>query len=87
MKSLVNYVLVVVIATLPNSTAWSANEATLLKKETVARTVELQEITALSSMQFYTYFALVGHDGLCGRIPRGEELPLTRIVTLAAAMW
>ena len=59
MNSLVNFVYVMVIVALLTSTARSADETALVKKEATGRTVELQEMTSLSSMQFYTYFALV----------------------------
>ena len=41
------------------ATAQPLEETTSVKKEATERTVELQKITALSSMQLYTQFALV----------------------------
>jgi hypothetical protein len=58
-NSLVNYVYVMVIVALLTSTARSADETALVKKEATGKSVKLQEMTSLSSMQFYTYFALV----------------------------
>ena len=41
------------------ATAQPLEETTSVKKEATERTVEVQKITSLSSMQFYTHFALV----------------------------
>jgi hypothetical protein len=51
--------IILLVAVTGIAAAQPADETTSVKKEATERTVELQKITALSSMQFYTHFALV----------------------------
>jgi hypothetical protein len=55
----VSVCIILLVAVSGIAAAEPADETTSVNKEATGRTVELQKITALSSMQFYTHFALV----------------------------